>query len=390
MKTLPLYAMAMMLLVALLLNACSKSGDPEPKPDPKPDTQNDIAALDNAVQAYMDKYGVPGLSLAITKGEKLVYVKAYGKADKEANQDLTIQHKFRVASISKSITGIAFMKLVEQGKLSLDDKVFGSGALLGTTYGTKDYTANVQAITVRHLLNHTAGGWNNQANDPMFTNPTMTADQLITWTLDNRPLARAPGVAYDYSNFGYCILGRIVEKVSGKSYEQYVKDEVLKPAGVTEMAVGGNTLADRKTNEVKYYGTTAGGANPYAYNIARMDAHGGWIASAKDLARLLVHVDGFSAKSDILSASSITAMTTAPSLAVPSGYSLGWSVNAAKHWWHTGSIPGTSAIWVRTSLGYNWAVLTNTRAGGSELDELDALVWKALNGGAVWQDIEQF
>lgn len=378
------------LLAALLIASCSKPEGPKPDPDPGSGVQVDIPVLDDAVVAFMDRYGVPGLSLAVTKGEKLVYIKAYGKADKEANQDVSIQSKFRVASVSKSITGIASVKLVEQGKLSLDDKVFGPNGLLGTTYGTKAYTDNIQAITVRHLLNHTSGGWGNQNNDPMFTNPTMTADQLITWTLDNRPLVRAPGAAYDYSNFGYCILGRIIEKASGKPYEQYVKDEILKPAGVTEMAIGGNTLADRKPHEVKYYGTTNGGPTPYAYNISRMDAHGGWIASAKDLARLLVHVDGFGSKTDIINASSITEMTTIPSLSTPSGYALGWSVNAAKHWWHTGSLPGTSAIWVRTSSGYNWAVLTNTRAGGNELAELDALVWKAVNGGVAWQDIDQF
>lgn len=391
MRTSYSYVLALAVLATSLTVACSKSTDPkpEPKPEPEPITQADIAILDNAVAAYMTKYNVPGLSLAITKGEKLVYVKAYGKADKEANQDLTTQHRFRIASLSKSVTGIALTKLAEQGKLSLDDKVFGPDGLLGSSYGTKAYPAGVQAITVRQLLHHTAGGWNNQNNDPMFTNPTMTADQIITWTLDNRPLVRTPGAVYDYSNFGYCVLGRVIEKVTGKTYEQYVKDEVLKPAGVTEMTVGGNTLADRKSNEVKYYGTPAGGTNPYAYNIARMDAHGGWIASAKDLVRLLVHVDGFNTKKDILSASSIPTMTTAPNLAVPSGYALGWSVNTIA-WWHTGSLPGTNAIWVRTNSGYNWAVLTNTRAGGNEMAELDGLVWKAVNGGAAWQDIDQF
>lgn len=103
----------------------------------------------------------------------------------------------------------------------------------------------------------------------------MSAGQLISWTLDNRALQRARGTVYDYSNFGYCILGRIVEEVTGKTYEQYVKDAILTPIGFTTMVNGGNTLTDRKPGEVKYYGTQAGGANPYAYNIARMDAHGG-------------------------------------------------------------------------------------------------------------------
>lgn len=377
----------------MLFFACSKGNSPEPQqPDPpKPDVeQQDIAIVDNAVAAYMTKYDVPALSLAITKGEKLVYVKAYGKADKEAGEDATTESLFRTASVSKSITGIAFTKLVEEGKLSLDDRVFGEGALLGNTYGTKAYNDHLKAVTVRHLLNHTIGNWGNTANDPMFSNPTLNAEELITWTLDNRVLQVAPGNTYAYSNFGYCVLGRIIEQVTGKGYEQYVKDAILSPLGITKMTVGGNTLADRKAGEVKYYGTAAGGANPYAYQIARMDAHGGWIASAKDLAKLLVHVDGFASKADILTANSITTMTQVPALATASGYALGWSVNNANHWWHTGSLPGTLTLWVRTSTGYNWAVLTNTRAGGNEMNDLDALVWSAINGGAQWQDIDQF
>ncbi len=371
---------------------CSKGGE-TPEPDPRnPDVeQQNISILDNSVQAYMTKYNVPGVSLAVTKGEKLVYVKTYGKADKEAGEDVTPESLFRIASISKSITGIAFMKLVEEGKLSLDDKVFGNGALLGITYGTKAYSANLQAITVRHLLQHTAGAWGNSANDPMFMHPAMNADQLITWTLDNQPVQRTPGTTYDYSNFGYCILGRIVEKLTGKSYEQYVKDAILKPAGVTGMTIGGNTLADRKSKEVKYYGTPSGGADPYAYNISRMDAHGGWLASATDLVRLLVHVDGFGSKTDIINSTSVQIMTTAPALAIPSGYACGWAVNSAQHWWHTGSLPGTLTEWVRTSTGYTWAILTNTRVGGNDIiNELDGIVWSAINGGAQWQDIDQF
>lgn len=388
MKRLLHFTVLASLVISTLAN-CSKDNEKEPTPK---ETQRDIAIVDNAVQAYMTKYNVPGLSLAITKEERLVYVKAYGKADKETGQDVTPASLFRIASISKSITGIAFMKLVEEGKLALDDKVFGNGALLGTTYGANAYSVNLQAITVRHLLHHTAGAWGNSASDPMFLHPTMTADQLITWTLDNRPVQRTPGTIYDYSNFGYCVLGRIVEKVTGKSYEQYVKDEILKPAGVTTMINGSNTLADRKPNEVKYYGTQSGGPNPYAYNIARMDAHGGWIASATDLVRLLVHTDGFNGKKDIINATSITTMTTVPSLAAPSGYACGWGVQG-NLWWHMGSLPGTVTELARNGDNMiNGAILVNLRDGGQMQNDLDILLWNSIirNNSIQWQDIDQF
>src|SRR5690625_7583736 len=87
----------------------------------------------------MEKHNVPGLSLAIVKDEKLIYSKAYGKADIESGDDVNRNSLFRIASISKPITGIAVMKLVESGVLSLDDPVFGDQGVLGTTYGSRPY-----------------------------------------------------------------------------------------------------------------------------------------------------------------------------------------------------------------------------------------------------------
>ncbi len=335
----------------------------------------DIASIDQVVATFMSNYSIPGLSLAITQNENLVYVKAYGKADDA--QTATTQNLYRLASLSKQFTSIAIMKLLDQGKISLDQKVFGSGAILGTDYGTQPYGTNITNITVGQLLHHTAGGWPNDGSDPMFTNPTMSAGQLISWTLNNRPLTNTPGANYAYSNFGYCILGRVIEKITGTSYAAAVKSLVLTPCGVTDMLISGNTLADRVTNEVKYYGQ--GGENPYAYNIARMDSHGGWLATATDLARVLVHVDGYSNKADILTSNAITVMTT-PSTA-NAAYACGWSVNSANNWWHTGSLPGTATEQARTvSVGkYNFVILTNTRSQAANFaTDLDNLFWSAI------------
>ncbi|MBE7177636.1 MAG: beta-lactamase family protein [Mucilaginibacter polytrichastri] len=387
------------LLPVAVFTACKKSGGtPEPvktdqttPPKPEPPQPVVIAQVDAAVSEFMTRYSVPAVSVAITKEGKLVYAKAYGQADKEAGTAAAATSLFRIASVSKPVTSIAVMKLIEDGKLSMDAKVFGPGALLDTRYGTKTYSDRLKSITVRHLLQHTAGGWGNSRNDPMFSNPTFSADQLISWTLDNYTLDYAPGTRYDYSNFGYCLLGRIIEKVSGVSYENYVQNTVLKPAGITTMQIGGNTLADRKPNEVKYYGTAAGGSDPYIYNVARMDAHGGWIASATDLVRLAVRVDGFANKPDMLKPETISLMTTAPALNVPSGYACGWSVNTAGNWWHMGGIPGTATELVRTSGGFCWAILTNTRGNNAYNSDLDSLIWKAVNDSAtVWPTTDLF
>src|SRR5207302_1945616 len=304
----------------------------------------------------------------------LVYLKAYGQADKEAAQPAAAQNLYRLASVSKPITSVAIMKLIEQGKLGLDDAVFGASGILGTTYGSQPYGPHITEITVNHLLHHTGGGWANDGNDPMFKNPGMSRAELISWTLDNQPLKTVPGAAYAYSNFGYCVLGRVIEKVTGVPYETAVKNLVLTPLGITDMTISCNTLADRIPNEVKYYGQ--GGEDPYAYNIRRMDSHGGWLATAKDLASFLVHVDGFSAKADLLSASSIARMIT-PSSAEPN-YACGWAVNSANNWWHIASLPSTETEIIRAAMGWNWVMLVNTRSpAASYAGDLDQIFWTA-------------
>ena len=242
----------LLLCTAISIASCKKDSGEDQRPDPPPnDKQQDIAGIDNAVNAFMTKYNVPAVSIAVAKNEKLVYAKAYGKADKEAGTDATTSHLFRIASVSKPITGVAITKLIQDKKLSMDDTVFGPGGILGTKYGTKAYSDNLKKITVKHLLHHTAGAWGNSVNDPMFMNNALTFTELINYTLDNRPVTKTPGTVHDYSNFGYCLLGRIIETVSGKSYEEYVKTEIFTPMGVKNIIMGGSKLADRKTNEAK-------------------------------------------------------------------------------------------------------------------------------------------
>ncbi|MGV3541269.1 MAG: serine hydrolase domain-containing protein [Rufibacter sp.] len=367
-----------------------KKEDPAPVTPPpvNPGETNAIAEIDNEVSAFMGRHNVPGVQVAVTKDGKLIYSKGYGLADKEASAIVDTTKLFRIASLSKPITAVAIMKLVEGNKLALNDKVFGPNGILGTQYGTQPYQSGITDITVKHLLQHTAGGWTNDNSDPMFTNPGLSAQELISWTLDNRGLNNAPGTAYAYSNFGYSILGRVIEKVSGKTYEEYVKTTILQPMGIKNMQIGGNTLNDRKTNEVKYYGQQGG--NPYAYQIGRMDAHGGWIASANDLARFLVHVDGFSTKLDILTGQSTEIMTT-PS-AQRANYALGWMVNTAGNWWHSGALPGTVTFMARLANGYNWVILTNTRTTSTTMDaDVEQIMWKTMNNSAVkWPSKDLF
>ena len=348
-----------------------------------------ISAIDNVVNNFMSTYKVPALTIAITKDDRLVYTKAYGMADVENAQPANVHNLFRIMSLSKQITSITIMKLLDEGKINLNSKVFGTGGILGNDYGTKPYGNNITNITVDELLHHTAGGWSGDEGDvdPMFTNPGMTAGELITWSLDNLPLVHVPGSTFAYSNFGYCILGRVIEKITGMKYVDAVKSLILEPIGITDMTIAGNTLADRLPGEVKYYGQSSD--DPYAYNVTRMDSHGGWLASAEDLAKLLVYVDRFSQRPDILSQKAIQTMTTG-STANPS-YGCGWFLNSQNNYWHTGSMVGTSTEQAITFLGYNFVILTNTGLSSTDyFNDMDRIFWTAYPNVSTWPAYDLF
>lgn len=346
--------------------------------------QVDIATVDNAVKAFMAKYNVPGVSVAITKDERLVYAKGYGLADKDKNVPVTTNSLFRLASVSKPITAIATLKLVDEGKLNLDQKVFGTGGILGTTYGTKPYSALLEQITVREVLSHTAGGtaWNhvwdtaNNRIDPFYQKEWLgyTNGQIISAVLDTRPVTQTPGSVYTYSNVGINIAGRIIEKVSGMSYEKYVSDFILKPIGITSatMHIGGTTLAERAPTEVVYYNPYPGYDQPNDFPVPRMDAHSGWITTAVNLARLLSYADGGANKPDIISGKIWQEMVTPTKVSIPSGgyagYGLGWNASnngTGVAYWHAGGMAGAATYWLKIG-GYTFAILTNTRSDASD------------------------
>jgi CubicO group peptidase (beta-lactamase class C family) len=341
-----------------------------------------LAAIDAIVNKRLADYSVPGISIAIAYEGRLVFAKGYGLAKESPEVKMTSKNVFRLASISKPITAVGCMRLVEQGKLSLSSKVFGPGAILGDDFKTpgQPYKQWVQDITVDHLLHHTAGGWGNSANDPMFQQYSLDANELITWTLQNILLQNAPGTSYSYSNFGYCVLGRIIEKITGLSYREFIQQEVLID-GAFNMNIGGDTLADALPNEVQYYDP----GNPYGFPVGRMDSHGGWVSSAIDIVRFGVRNDGFATKSDLLTPATFTTMTTGSS-ANPN-YACGWARNSVPNFWHGGSLPGTSTILVRTNSKFVWAALANSRAPDPQLD---AMMWEINAAVPSWPTHDLF
>lgn len=356
-----------------------KLGVPRTESAPPELPQPEQQAIANIVREFMERFGVPGMAVALAARGKVVFDQGFGIVDRTTNELVTPRHLFRIASVSKPFTSAAIFSLVEQGKLRVEDLVFGEKGRLGFDLG-KDVPDSVKEITVAHLLTHTCGGWLNKKDDPMFLHPAMKHAELIEWTLRNQLLINKPGAAYAYSNFGYCILGRLIEKLTGLPYAQAVQREVLTKCGITTMRLAGNTLAERAPNEVAYH--TGGGGSPYGMNVARMDSHGGWIATAGDLVQFAMRVDGFPNPPDILRAETLKTMTT-PSAASAS-YACGWAVNKVPNWWHNGSLPGTSSSMVRTASGLCWAALVNIRAEGIG-GALDETMWKIAKAVPEWR-----
>lgn len=385
-----------LMLVGLLLTAALRAGEPgavdatATGPDPR------LASCHEVLSDFFLRHEVPGAAVAITEQGRLVYAQGFGFADVEQRRRATPESLFRIASVSKPITAVAVLQLAERGRLSLEDRVFEILKYEPFLEGGATFDERQRQVTIRHLLQH-RGGWDRQQSiDPMFQSvrfaqllhvPPPAAPRDIIRVMLGRRLDFDPGGRYAYSNYGYCLLGRVIEVVSGTSYEQYVRDQVLAPLGIGSMRLGKTRLQDRgDPNEVKYYDRGLGPSvfaadlgqsvpRPYgAFCLEAMDAHGGWLASVVDLARFATAFDD-PGRCPILSHTSIERM-----LARPAGqagydpddspesfyYSLGWMNRILPdqrriNRWHNGSLPGTTAILIRRHDGHNMVALLNTR-----------------------------
>ncbi|MAI32582.1 MAG: D-aminoacylase [Planctomycetaceae bacterium TMED240] len=373
------------------------------------ETKPPFENYDRSMAKFLEKHRLPGASIAVTNDSKVVFANGYGYADVALGKKVHRDSLFRIASISKPITAVAILQLHERGKLDLDDSVFMLLELNDVIQTTEGTEKRLRDITVRHLLQH-RGGWDrNVSFDAMFRSVTFAeksggespADQqAVIDAMLKQPLDFAPGERYAYSNFGYCLLGRVIEKLSGQSYESYVKQNVLDPVGATKMRLGATRLTRRAENEVRYYHPGTGTSvfqsdlkqqvpHPYgAWNLEAMDSHGGWLASATDLAKFAAAFDN-PATCPILSEASIELMHQRPPGVAGYGkdgsektvyYSFGWSNRVVRHGklnhWHTGSLPGTASILIRRHDGKNFVALMNSRVSpvsehlGREMDQL--------------------
>jgi uncharacterized protein (TIGR03437 family) len=344
-----------------------------------------FAPVDQAATALMQKYGIPGMAIGITKGGRLVFAHGYGFADRDTQTPVNPDSLFRLASISKPLTATAADKLVELGILKYNTGAFSVLSNLRPLPGGHE-DPRVSQITVQELMMHQSGwgdstGYNRYADIRAAANAVNlplpgTFEDLIEYEL-GRPLDYDPGSTSDYCNFCYGVLAEVVQTASKADYETYVRS-VLANAGLTKTRIGGHLLANKFPGEVTYY--VAPGTPPVApiyaglpplvpiqYGGITVDwgtgsAAGAWISNTIELLRLAASV----------TLGQSPAMFTTPPRS-------GWGFSALPigrgwEWVHDGGIPGT-ATRLHLADDAAWCILLNTDFnGGSFINDFDAAV----------------
>jgi CubicO group peptidase (beta-lactamase class C family) len=188
------------------------------------------------------KPGEPGCAALVAIKGQIVYKKAFGMANLELNVPMQPDMVFRIGSITKQFTAIAILQLMEQGKLSLQDEI---------TKFIPDYPTQAYKITIEHLLTHTSG-IKSLTNVPEFVT-YLKEDLKPAEVLDkfkNQPMEFAPGTKFNYNNSGFFLLGYIIEKITGKTYQEYIEENFFKPLGMTNSLYG----SDSKLIKNRAYG----------------------------------------------------------------------------------------------------------------------------------------
>jgi CubicO group peptidase (beta-lactamase class C family) len=374
-----------------------------------------LVSFDNTVQSFMQARNIPCGALAVTKDSRLVYARGY-RWDGYNVDPVKPDSLFRIASVTKPLTSMAVMRLVQENSLNLSDHLTSLLSL------PVPLDTRMNDITLLQLLQH-MGGWNRDTSafDPMFADQTIAAalsvslpisqQNIINYMTTQRNLDFAPGTLYDYSNYGYLLVGRIIEAITHVPYTTYMQNKVFTPLGITRIVQGASEFENRKPGEIPYFvtdpslyvnvrqaGAPVNVMAPYGnFNIENMDSHGGWLASAVDLARFATAFDS-TGLYPVLKKTTIDQIFALPSLgAFPDGswYGCGWAVRTAGsglNTWHNGSLPGTSTLMVRRYDGLDWVVLFDQRDDPSGLDygAIDGALHTAADAVTHWPSGDLF
>nr|WP_255711580.1 serine hydrolase domain-containing protein [Pelosinus baikalensis] len=254
---------------------------------------------------FIKLHQIPAATVAIMKDGQILFRHGYGYSDRNKSIPTDPDTLMRIASISKPFTAAAIRNLITEGKISLDSKIMDIidiQPFRGEVVDPRWYN-----VTIGHLLAH-KGGWDRNATnvefDPVFRSLDIRNEmglkgppdskQIIAYMM-SRSLDFNPGEKYAYSNFGYAILGRVIEKVSGMTYFEYLKQTVLIPVGIYDMELARSLPKDRSPKEIQVYYHPGKAKSVFnsdwvsppdgGFYIEAMDSYGGLIASAADLVK---------------------------------------------------------------------------------------------------------
>ncbi len=298
-----------------------------------------IARVDAYVAAQMERHRVPALSIAVIRDGKIVRTHAYGTIDLELNVPNAPRAAFMIGSLSKQFAAAATMVLVEQKKIALDDPVSKYLVSLPAAWSN---------VTVRHLLSHTSGipsytevpGFEDRNAQPA------THDEVIA-TVSSLPAAFSPGERFHYNNTGYFLLGMLIEKVAGVSYEAFLNAHVFVPAGMTGTRLNDPSLI--VPQRVSGYALANGKlVNPHYESMTWPYSGGTVLSTVEDLARW----DAIMSTDKVLLQSSFQQMWTPMRLndGTITQYGFGWHLEQLRSHpliWHTGHINGFSSFFGR-------------------------------------------
>ncbi|HEU4558050.1 MAG TPA: serine hydrolase domain-containing protein [Longimicrobium sp.] len=291
-----------------------------------------VSALDSIAREAMEDQSIPGLSVAIVKDGRVVLERGWGTAER-GRRHATAHTVYQIASISKQFTAAAILRLAERGELSLDDDV--------ARY-VEGLPAGYRTISLRQLLNHTAGV-------PNFTEffrefrQVLTPAQLID-SLAARPLQFAPGTGFHYSNSGYYLLGLVIERVTGQSYDGYLRQQFFAPLGMNHTEYCGDSPGrPLPTGYVRTRRGTPVHTTPWDPSV--LYAAGSLCSTAADIAKWEVALG----EGRVLAPESFREMTTPvapPDVHVRMSYGFGMMVDttdAGPYLHHDGAVAGFRA-----------------------------------------------
>jgi N-acyl-D-amino-acid deacylase len=343
-----------------------------------------LERLNQVIRERMVSLAIPGVALAVARGGSLVLSRGYGWARLDPREEVSPQTVFGLASVSKILTAVTILKLVDAGRLKLDARAFELLDNLPPLPGDA-VDPRIRTITVEQLLHH-SGGWDRRlSGDPngfsqrvaqrMGVKPPITPAQLIRY-VQGQQLDFDPGTATRYSNLGYIVLGEVIARVAGQSYEEGVRTLTLRPLGLERFRLDIPRGKGYLPGEAHRY-SPRGREDPQGGHLLIAMASGGWLASAVDLVQLLIALDG-SRRTRFLSASSIKAMTSPPPApakprADGSSFGLGWDqVRRSPQglfYCKGGGLYGMHAHIEHTPDGIDWALLWNGGRKGESGEE---------------------